>query len=293
MRKAYIQMHVAILLWGFTGIFGKAIDMNAIMIVWYRMILSAIAIVPFMMHGKKIVWPAKKDLLKISLVGIIVCLHWLMFYGAIKASNVSIALSCFSSIALFSALLEPLIYKQKLNSSNILLALLVMVGIYIIFSFQKLYALGIFLALLSALLGAFFTILNKNFVSKYEPATVTFIELISGFVFLSMVLPLALSFFNFQFQIPTSIDWLWLVLLSVICTSVAFTISLEALKKINAFTMNLSVNLEPLYSIVLAIIIFNEGKELNMGFYAGTFIVICSVFLHSFIQFRKRKQVHT
>ena len=212
-----------------------------------------------------------------------------MFYGAIKASNVSIALSCFSSVALFSALLEPVIYKQKINRSNILLAVVVMIGIYIIFSFQKLYALGIGLALLSALLGALFTILNKNFVSKYEPATVTFIELISGFGFLSLLLPFALNVFDFSFQFPSNFDWLWLILLSVICTSIAFTISLEALKKVNAFTMNLSVNLEPLYSIALAILIFDEGKDLNSGFYIGTFIVISSVFVHSFLQYKNRK----
>ncbi len=289
MRKAYIQMHIAILLWGFTGIFGKAIGMNAIMIVWYRMILSAVALIPFMVHGKKFSFPPKKDFLKIAWVGIVVCLHWLMFYASIKASNVSIALSCFSSVALFSALLEPFIYKHKFNPSNILLALMVMVGIYIIFSVQKLYSLGIVLALISALLGAWFTILNKKFVSTYEPATVTFIELISGFAFLTLILPLLLLSFDFSFELPSTLDWLWLILLSVICTAVAFTISLEALKKINAFTMNLSVNLEPLYSIVLAILIFDEGKELNPGFYVGTLIVISSVVVHSLLQFKNRK----
>jgi len=213
-----------------------------------------------------------------------------MFYGAIKASNVSIALSCFASVSLFSALLEPIIYKQKINRSNVVLSIVVMIGIYIIFSFQKLYATGILLALFSALLGALFTILNKNFVSKHEPATVTFIELISGFGFLTLILPFALGAFDFSFQIPTSLDWLWLVLLSVFCTSIAFTISLEALKKVNAFTMNLSVNLEPLYSIILAIIIFKEDKVLNTGFYVGTFIVISSVFVHSLPQFKNRKK---
>jgi drug/metabolite transporter (DMT)-like permease len=290
MRKAYLQMHFAILLWGFTGIFGKAIQMNAIMIVWYRMILSAVALIPFMMQTKIFVWPSKKELLQQCGVGIIVCLHWLLFYGAIKASNVSIALSCFSSVSLFSALLEPIIYKQKINKGNILLAVLVMAGIYIIFSFQKLYAWGIVLALFSALLGALFTILNKKFVAQHAPATVTFVELISGFAFLSIVLPFILPALQFNFEIPSALDWLWLILLSVVCTSVAFTLSLEALKKINAFTMNLSVNLEPLYSITLAILIFHENKLLNTGFYIGTFIVISSVFIYSWMQFNQRKK---
>lgn len=288
MRKAYLQMHISILLWGFTGIFGKAIEMNAVMIVWYRMIISAVALIPFMVKHKQFILPDKKRFASIIITGFVVCLHWLTFYASIKASNVSIALSCFASVSLFSALLEPLFYRKKINKQNIILALFVLVGIYIIFAFQQLYAMGIVLALISALLGALFTILNKIFVSNDEPAPVTFIELLSGFVFLSILLPLILPAFNVSFQIPSTIDWVWLLLLSVVCTSVAFTLSLEALKKVSAFTMNLSVNLEPLYSIVLAIILFKENELLNNGFYIGAVIVISSVFIHSLLQYRVR-----
>lgn len=281
-------MHISILLWGFTGIFGKAIEMNAVMIVWYRMIISAVALIPFMVKHKQFILPDKKRFASIIITGFVVCLHWLTFYASIKASNVSIALSCFASVSLFSALLEPLFYRKKINKQNIILALFVLVGIYIIFAFQQLYAMGIVLALISALLGALFTILNKIFVSNDEPAPVTFIELLSGFVFLSILLPLILPAFNVSFQIPSTIDWVWLLLLSVVCTSVAFTLSLEALKKVSAFTMNLSVNLEPLYSIVLAIILFKEDELLNNGFYIGAVIVISSVFIHSLLQYRVR-----
>lgn len=281
-------MHISILLWGFTGIFGKAIEMNAVMIVWYRMIISAVALIPFMVKHKQFILPDKKRFASIIITGFVVCLHWLTFYASIKASNVSIALSCFASVSLFSALLEPLFYRKKINKQNIILALFVLVGIYIIFAFQQLYAMGIVLALISALLGALFTILNKIFVSNDEPAPVTFIELLSGFVFLSILLPLILPAFNVSFQIPSTIDWVWLLLLSVVCTSVAFTLSLEALKKVSAFTMNLSVNLEPLYSIVLAIILFKENELLNNGFYIGAVIVISSVFIHSLMQYRVR-----
>ncbi len=279
-------MHVSILLWGFTGVFGKAIGMNAMMIVWYRMIISAVALIPFMVRNQSFKLPERKRLASIIITGFVVCLHWLTFYGSIKASNVSIALSCFSSISLFSAFLEPIFFRQKLNRGNIILALFVIAGIYIIFAFQKMYAMGIILALVSAFLSALFTILNKKFVYQDEPAPVTFIELISGFVFLSLCLPWLLPLFNFNFEIPKGIDWLWLLLLSVVCTSVAFTLSLESLKKISAFTMNLSVNLEPLYSIILAIILFKEDELLNGGFYLGAAIVISSVFIHSYLQYR-------
>ncbi|HRE24885.1 MAG TPA: DMT family transporter, partial [Bacteroidia bacterium] len=139
-------MHISILLWGFTGIFGKAIGMNAIMIVWYRMIISAVALIPFMIKHKQFILPDRKRLASIIITGFVVCLHWLTFYASIKASNVSIALSCFASVSLFSALLEPLFYRKKIDKQNIILALFVLVGIYIIFAFQQLYAMGIILA---------------------------------------------------------------------------------------------------------------------------------------------------
>lgn len=300
MRKAYIQMHLAIFLWGFTGIFGKAILMNEIMIVWYRMIISAVALLIIMFFAKQLVFPDRKTTFRIAAVGIIVCFHWVFFYASIKASNVSIALSCFSSVSLFTAFLEPVIHKQKIKWRDLFLGLVVMVGIYIIFSFQQWYAKGILFALFSAFLGSMFTVINKRLVAANSPSAVTFIELVSGFLFLSAILPLILKVFSYEFEIPrnglisftsNTNDWLWLVLLSVLCTAVAFTISLEALRKISAYTMNLSVNLEPLYSIVLAMIFFDEGKTLNSGFYIGTLIVMVAVFVHTIIEYRGRRSV--
>lgn len=293
-------MHLAIFLWGFTGIFGKAILMNEIMIVWYRMIISAVALLIIMFFAKQLVFPDRKTTFRIAAVGIIVCFHWVFFYASIKASNVSIALSCFSSVSLFTAFLEPVIHKQKIKWRDLFLGLVVMVGIYIIFSFQQWYAKGILFALFSAFLGSMFTVINKRLVAANSPSAVTFIELVSGFLFLSAILPLILKVFSYEFEIPrnglisftsNTNDWLWLVLLSVLCTAVAFTISLEALRKISAYTMNLSVNLEPLYSIVLAMIFFDEGKTLNSGFYIGTLIVMVAVFVHTIIEYRGRRSV--
>lgn len=290
MRKAYFQMHLAILLWGFTGIFGKAISMNETMIVWYRMIISAAALAIIVVGRKKFILPNRSDLLKIAATGIIVTLHWITFYGSIKASNVSIALACFSSIALFSAIQEPLLYGKKINISQVLLGIMVMIGIYIIFSFQKFYLKGILLSLLSAFLGSLFTVINKKFVSRIEPGVVTITELLSGFAFLSLLLPLLIKTGFTEFQVMQGYDVVWMLLLSIFCTSFAFTISLEALKKVSVFTMNLSVNLEPVYSIVLAIILFKEDKMLNTGFYVGTLIVISSVVIHTLYQYRNSKK---
>jgi drug/metabolite transporter (DMT)-like permease len=290
-KKAYLQMHLAILLWGFTGIFGKAINMNEGMIVWYRMLISSVSLLIIVLLNKRRVSLAKKDILKISGVGIIVCLHWISFYGAIKISNVSITLSCFSSITLFTAILEPLFAKKKPHLSELLLGAGVMTGIYIIFAFQEFYFWGIVVSLLSAFLGSVFTVVNKKLVAVYEPRTVTFYELAAGFLFLSAVLPFYLKITRQDFSIPSFMDSIYLLLLSLVCTTFAFTISLQALKKINAFTMNLSVNLEPIYSIILAIIIFKENKNLNAGFFIGTSIILSAVLIHSFFAFKKKKKI--
>lgn len=287
MKRAYFLMHAAIILWGFTGILGKAIHLNEGLIVWYRLFISAAALLLYIKWKKiNLALPAT-EMFKLTLVGIVVCLHWITFYGAIKVSNVSVTLACFSSITLFTALLEPFFNKSKHSRSEIFFGLGVIAGIYLIFAFQKLFAFGILLSLISALLGAIFTILNKKFVARHDPSAVTFYELASGFIFLSLLLPVYLQNTHQEFELPSSLDWIYLLLLGIVCTTLAFTISLEALKKINAFTMNLSVNLEPIYSIVLAILIFKENKELGTGFYAGTLFIISTVVLHSFFQFRK------
>lgn len=289
MKKAYFLMHAAILLWGFTGIFGKLIQMNEGMIVWYRMIISAASLAVYMLWKNQSFKVPLKTLSVIGITGVIVALHWITFYGAIKASNVSVTLACFSSIALFTAMLEPMIFRTRHHTSEILLGAGVIAGIYLIFSFQTGYALGILLSLISAVLGSLFTILNRRLMQNYSAGVVTFYELSAGFIFLTMILPPYFHFTGNTFMIPDLMDTLWLLLLSVLCTTVAFTISLEALKRINAFTMNLSVNLEPLYSIILAIIIFDEGKDLNAGFYSGTALIVGTVLFHTWMVFRKKR----
>lgn len=290
MRRAYFLMHGAILLWGFTGILGKAITMNEGMIVWYRMLLTALSLALILFYKKKLVLPAWADLAKISFIGLLVSLHWVTFYGAIKASNVSVTLSCFSSVALFSSLIEPFYEKKRPSLSQVLLGILVIAGISIIFAAQQFYARGILLALISAFLGAWFTVLNRIEANRFDASFITFYEMLTGFVFLSLLLPIYFHYTGFTFEIPDLLNLIYLLLLSLFCTTLAFTISMEALKKVNAFTMNLSVNLEPIYSIVLAILIFKENKVLNTGFYAGTSIILLSVLIHTLIEFRNRKK---
>jgi drug/metabolite transporter (DMT)-like permease len=283
-------MHLAILLWGFTGILGKAINMSEGMIVWYRMIISAAGLLPIVLR-KKDTLPTGKEFLHIAFVGLLVALHWVFFYGAINASNVSIALSCFSSISLFTAILEPLSRKEKPKQAEILLGFTVILGLYIIFSVQQLYLTGIILAVISAFLGASFTVLNKTLTEKHPAEVITFYELSTGFAVLTLLLPVYFQITDTHFEIPTGMDLLYLILLGLICTSFAFTISLKALKVLDPFTLNLSVNLEPLYSIILAVILFKEHKFINSGFIIGTLVILGSVVAHSWYKWRIKSRI--
>lgn len=282
-------MHVAILLWGFTAILGKLISMDEGLLVWYRMLLSTIATFIYLIATKKQQLLPLKELLRIAGIGTVITLHWITFYGAIKASNVSIAISCFSSIALFTALLDPLINRKLPKFTEVLLGIGVMTGIYIIFSVQQFYLKGIVLSLASAFLASLFTILNKTMGDKHDPAVLTFYELGTGFLILTFGLPIWFSFNETSFSIPGFRDFMSLLVLSVFCTTFAFTLSLHALKKLDAFTMNLSVNLEPLYSIILAIVIFNEDEMLNTGFYIGSLIILGAVVAHGYFKLKSRK----
>lgn len=282
MRKAYLQMHIAIVLWGFTAILGKVITLDEGLLTWYRMMLSSIATFIFLLSTNKFEKLSFQEIKHISGIGAVITLHWITFYGAIKASNVSIAISCFSSVALFTALLDPLIHRKLPRKSEVLLGIGVMLGIYIIFSVQQFYLKGILLSLTSAFLASLFTIMNKSLSGKHDPALITFYELGTGFLLLTLFLPAWFSVNHSGFTIPNFMDWFYLIILAVFCTTVAFTLSLHALKKLDAFTMNLSVNLEPLYSIVLAIILFHEDKMLNTGFYVGSFVILSTVVLHGY-----------
>ena len=289
MRKAYFQMHLAIFLWGFTGIFGKAINMSEGMIVWYRMIISAAGLLPVLI-SRRTPLPSKGQFAEITLVGGLVTLHWILFYGAIKASNVSIALSCFSSISLFTALLDPLSRRERPRMSEVILGICVIAGLYLIFSVQQFYLKGIVLAIASALVGAIFTIMNKRLTARHTPEIITFYELATGFILLTFLLPFYFNLTETHFELPSPTDLVNLLLLGLVCTSYAFTISLKALKKLDAFTLNLSVNLEPLYSILLAVILFREYDVMKPGFIAGTSIILGSIALHSWYKWKQSKK---
>jgi len=287
MKKAFLQLHAAIFLAGFTGILGRLITLNEGLLVWYRMLFSALGLfVLLKVSGKEIRFPEKG---KMALLGVggVIALHWVSFYGSIKYANVSIALVCFSAVGFFTALIDPLLTKRRVQPVELILGLLVMLGIYLIFYFDEQYQAGIVWGVISALLAALFTILNKKLIQQHGTDTVTFFEMGGGWLVLTVLLPLYLYRFPTEHFIPSWSDFFWLLFLSLLCTVLAFRLSLNALRKISPFTVNLSYNLEPVYGIILAFIVYQENKYLGWGFYTGFAIILGTVLLQSWRVWRK------
>ena len=281
MKKAFIQLHVAVFLAGFTAILGKLIGLNEGLLVWYRLLITVITLAAILYFKKQLQRITIKEALKMLGVGLIVAVHWVSFYGSVKYGNVSIAVVCLSSSGFFTAFFEPLIIKKPIVLLEILLGLLAIIGIYIIFDFHPQYKTGIIFGIISGIGSSLFPIFNKQLLVRHSPATLTLYELGGGFIALSIIIPLYLQAFPAGYFIPSVGDWGWLLLLAWVCTVLCFDLQLNALKKISPFTANLAYNLEPVYGIILAFIIFNENKTLNSQFYLGVGLIILAVVLQT------------
>ena len=283
-QLAYLELHFCVFLWGFTAILGKLIQISELPLVWFRILITCISILfipKFFENLKKV---NKNQIKNLAFIGCLVALHWLFFYGSIKYSNASIGVICMSTSAFFTSLINPLFFKKKLQRSELLFALFVIFGMYLIFNSSSLYILGIILGLIGALLASIFTILNKKAVEEIEPLSMTFIELGSGLLFLTIISPIYFYLFPKSNFLPSTNDFFYLMILALLCTTLPFSLSLKSLKHVSAFTANFSVNLEPIYGIILAFIIFKENKDLNLNFYIGAFVITLSVFSQGFIK---------
>jgi len=281
MRKAMIQLHTAVFLAGFTGVLGKLITLNAGLLVWYRLLFSIITLWVLFFFNKRLPWPSTRDLLKLVGVGGLVIMHWVLFYASIKYSNVSVGLVCFSATGFFTALIEPLILRRRFVPKEVLLGLLVMVGIYIIFHFDPTYKTGIIIGIISSVFAATFPILNRRLSQRIDPESITTFELTGGFILLTVIMPFYLRQFPADHIFPTWQDTWGLLFLAWVCTVWAFKLAVQAVKKISAFTVNLSYNLEPVYGILMAFVLFHENKYLGPSFYVGVFLIILSVVLQT------------
>ena len=274
---------------GFTAILGKLITLNEGLLTLYRMAMSAAILAVILYFRKKLHKIGAKNVLRFFGVGAIISLHWVTFYGSIKYSNVSVSVTCLSTIGFFTSLFEPLIMRRRIDVVEVMLGLLAIAGVYLIFNFYPEYKTGIIFGIISAMLACLFPIINKELLVTYSPNTVTLYEMAGGAIALCFILPVYFHFFPAQYFIPTTTDWLWLLVLAGVCTVFAFSLSLEALKHISAFTTNLTYNFEPVYSIILAFIIFKENKFLGTGFYFGFALIILAVSLQMWRVYRESR----
>lgn len=290
MKNALIKMHIAVFLWGFTGVLGRAISLQEYPLVWYRTLITALIFIVILFYRKEFIRISAKELLRFMGIGTIIAIHWVAFYGSIKYANASIALTCLATAGIFTALFEPLFFKSKFNFREMIIGFVALVGMYSIYHFEVKYAFGIMLGVFASVLSSVFTILNKKIVNHYPSRLVAFYEIGSGFLFLTLLLPLYLYFQPEVSFMPSDMDWLWLWVLSLCCTVWGQSLALSALKKLSSFTTVLMVNLEPVYGIVLAMIIYHENKDLGLGFYLGIILIASSVALHTLFIFLEKKR---
>jgi drug/metabolite transporter (DMT)-like permease len=280
MKKALLRLHAAVFLWGFTGVLGRVITLGSVWLVWYRLLITVLSLWMLLFLLKKIGKVSLKSALHIGGIGFILTLHWISFYGSIKYANVTIALTCLSTTALISSILEPLILKKRFDAFEIFLGLFAIAGIVIIYNTHLQFSVGIIIGLVSALLTVTASVLNKSIVDKYSPEDLALYQLTGGFTGLTVLMPLFYFLYPVQQLFPTTQDWLWLVVLSWMCTILTYFLYIHSLKKLSAFTINLTLTLEPVYGIILAFIFYKENRILSNWFYAGFALITVAVAFH-------------
>jgi drug/metabolite transporter (DMT)-like permease len=295
-RTAYIKIHIAVLLFGFTAILGDLIQLPAISIVWWRVLITSFSLFFLIRFGKTLKILSFKQIKIYVIIGIIIGLHWICFYGSVKLSNASVCLICMSTTSLFTSVIEPILVRTKFNKFDLMMGLLIIPGILLVVNNIDIqYMMGVWVGLLSAFLAAIFSTLNKAYIKNADPYTISFIELSGAWMMISVLMVIMqLTGFSIDVWLPPSVtDWLYLILLSLLCTTLAQVLTLQALKSLSAFALNLVVNLEPVYGIFLAVIILKEHKELNLMFYLGATIIVLSVLLYPFLSKKFNHQNRT
>ena len=285
--KNYLHLHFIVFIWGFTAVLGKLITIDALPLVWYRMLLATLCVLGFIFYRRYNLKVSRKMLFSLIFTGVIIALHWVTFFGAIKASNVSVALATMSTGAFFTALIEPFWYRRKMLAYEIFFGLVVVFGLYIIFKVDAQYVKGIVLALISALLSAIFSLMNGKLIQRERPSVISFYELLSGAVFLTLYLVFK-GDINQELLKISSTDFLYIFILASVCTAYAFIASVKLLKYISPYTVMLTVNLEPVYGIILAFFIFGNSEKMGPLFYLGGAIIISTVIANGIVKNRRR-----
>jgi len=291
--KNYLHLHVLVFIAGFTAIIGKLITINAVSLVWYRMLMATVLMFIYIKVAKVDISITKKAFVKLALAGIIIALHWITFFGAIQVANASIALAMFSTGAFFASFIEPIIYKRKIIAYEIVFGLIVILGVYLIVRSEFKYIDGMILGIISAFLSSLFAVLNGKFLEEHSATKISFYEFLSGVFFISLYILCFGEGFNVNhFNISLS-DGLWLFVLASVCTAYAFIASVYVMRYISPYTVVLTYNLEPIYGIILALLLFPESETMSSSFYIGAFIILGVVLLNGVLKnlkkFKKNK----
>jgi len=284
----HIQLHFIVILLGFTAILGALISLPAVSLVWYRMLMAFGGLWVFFLFRKIPYRLPVRKIYPLLGIGVVVALHWITFFHAIKVSNVSVTLGVFASTTLFTSFLEPLTQKRRIFWLEVLIGMVIIGGIYLIFQYEFHYLEGILYSLLSAMLNGLFVVLNRNISLRHHPTVISFYEMIGGFLFISVFLALA-GGFTTDFFVVSRADIFYLLLLGFVCTAYAFTAIVDVMKVLSAYTVVLAVNLEPVYGIAMARFFFPEAERMSGGFYLGTLIILISVFSYPFLKRRFRQ----
>jgi drug/metabolite transporter (DMT)-like permease len=284
-----VILHITVFIWGFTGILGALISIDATYLVWYRVLIAFVSLYFYFLYKKISIRVSKETFLKLFFTGAIVALHWILFFQSIKSSTVSVALVSLSSLTLFTAILEPLLKKQRISKLEILTGLLIISGIYMIFKFESRYSVGIICGLLSAFCASIFSIINSKQIQNRPAAIISFYELIGAWVWVSAYLLISEGFKPPVSLNPT--DLAFLFILGTVCTSVAYVSGVAVMKELSAFRVALITNLEPVYGIILAFLFFGKKEQMTVGFYAGALVILSTIFMFPYIKNMKRKRI--
>ncbi|MEO0045114.1 MAG: hypothetical protein RL705_305 [Bacteroidota bacterium] len=286
--KSYLQLHLIVFIWGFTAILGALITLDALPLVWFRM-LFAVAFIAIYIYVKKLSLKVPlKILWQFLFSGLVIALHWFTFFHAIKISNISITLACLSTGALFASILEPILYGKKMVPYEVFFGLVVVAGLYIIFNVEGNYFWGMITALTSAFLSALFAVINSRLVKSYDATVISFYELSGGVLFFSLLLLFMGSFSVSFFQLSAK-NLGYLLVLSSVCTAYAFIASTSVMKFLSPYTVMLTINLEPIYGIILAVLVFEDKEKMSFEFYIGAVIILLTVLLNAIIKSRKKR----
>lgn len=287
-NKNLFILHLTVFIWGFTGILGALISIDAVQMVWYRVLIASISLFVYFLATKTNIKVSKKQFFQFFFTGSIVALHWIFFFHSIKVANVSVSLICLSSVTLFIAILEPLIKKQKISKGDIFVGLLIILGIYLIFKFETKYTTGIIFGLLSAVAASFFSTINSTLVQKSNPSIIGFYELSGAFFWITIYRLFDKSLLTETFNLSPT-DWFYLMVLGTICTALAYVAGVAVMRTLSAFRVALITNLEPVYGIILAFLLFGAKEQMSSGFYVGSLLILSAVFLYPIYKRRRNK----